>query len=497
MKRFLTLLAAAGLTSAAYSQSAIEIADQFYNSQEWERAFAGYYGVNPGVEPGIPEADAEREALGVIRPLLQQGSDAALAQAATVLDGLIETQQTAGESTSPMILQIAGTITMRLADTTTNKAEITRYQNRSEAYLKQAIASDGGFPNFLRAHKNLANLFFKMDRRDEALKHFIKALELGDKDAVTYGLLGAIYLDQGKMISAESSLRTSLMINPEILEFKQLLGNVLLAQERYNEAKEIFTELLARRPNEINYWNAQSNCYIALDMIDDATKNLEIVRIMGRANVQSLLLLGDVYMNKEMILEATDVYLEAIELETSVSMAERFIDSAETLNNFAAYEESMKLVDAVTNKFPDAGDDVAVDLLTLRSEINISLGKGEEAAENLENLLRRDPMNARALLTLADYYAYLDPDEDLEVTEYDLQKSRNEQKAMIYFERAQNLDDLTTRVRAFIGEAQLQVSRKDYEEAADLLEEAQGLKYQDTVQSYLEQIRAALRARRS
>ncbi|MFU8765398.1 MAG: 3'-5' exonuclease, partial [Haliea sp.] len=41
-------------------------------------------------------------------------------------------------------------------------------------------------------------------------------------------------------------LRNSLMINPGVLEFKQILGNVLLQQERYAEAKEIFAELLLR-----------------------------------------------------------------------------------------------------------------------------------------------------------------------------------------------------------------------------------------------------------
>lgn len=393
-----------------------------------------------------------------------------------------------------MMLQIAGTLEMRNAEITENPAEKARIIRRSEDYLKRAIEA---FPNFLRAHKNLANLLFRNDRAAEAKKHFIKAIELGDKDAVTYGLLGAIFMEEGKLISSESALRNSLMINPDILEFKQLLGNVLLQQERYAEAKEIFAELLLRRPNEVNFWMAQSNCYIALDQIDEATRNLEVVRFMGKANVPSLMLLGDVYINKEMIDEATEVYLEAIALDPSDTNLPKFIQASETLGNFAAYPQAMSVITRIDQNYRDRlNDEQEIELLSLKSEINISLGKGKEAAGNLEALLKKDPFNARALLSLARYYSEVEVDESLPVEQQDLQQSRYQQQAMIYYERAQNLDDELAQVRAFIGEAQLRVQRDELDEAADLLAEAQSISYQDNVQAYLDQIRAALKNRR-
>ena len=71
-----------------------------------------------------------------------------------------------------------------------------------------------------------------------------------------------------------------------------------------------------------------------------------------------------------------------------------------------------------------------------------------------------------------------------------------QQRAIIYYERAQNLDDLSAQVRAYIGEAQLRVQRDELDQAADLLEEAQAIQYQDNVQSYLDQIREVLKNRR-
>ena len=503
MKRIITLLTLAGITLPAFAQNQqvttvdSSPAKAFYATEEWDKAFMGYFGVDPGIEPGVPDDTQEREVLGQIRTFLQSGTNADIRAAIQAIKTLIQTKRAEDQTVSPMMLQIAGTLEMRNAELTNDEAERKRIMRRAEAYLKQAIDPNTGFPNFLRARKNLANLLFRSDRSAEAKEHFIKAVELGDRDAVTFGLLGAIFMEEGKLISSESALRNSLMINPGILEFKQLLGNVLLQQERYAEAKEIFSELLLRRPNDVNFWMAQSNCFIAMDQIDEATRNLEIVRFMGAANVPSLMLLGDVYINKEMIDEATEVYLEAIDMDPSESNLRNFIRAAETLNNFAAYEQGMQLITRIEGFYEDAlSDEQEIDLLSLKSEINISLGKGAEAAENLEALLGKDPFNARALLSLARYYSTLNPDEDLPIEQQDLMESRYQQQAIIYFERAQNIDDEQAQVQAYIGEAQLRVQRDELDLAADLLDDAQSIEYQDSVQSYLEQIRDALQNQR-
>lgn len=503
MKRTIALLILAGLSLPAIAQRQqvttvdTAAARAFYATEEWDKAFMGYYGVNPGVEPGLPDDDAERVVLGQVRTFLQTGTDADIIAAVQAIDTLISTQQNTGVNTSPMMLQIAGTLKMRQAEIINDEAQSARILSQAETYLKRAVDASTGFPNFLRAHKNLANLLWRREKVEEAKTHFIKAIELGDRDAVTFGLLGAIYMEEGNLISAEMALKNSLMINPNILEFKQLLGNALLQQERYSEAKEIYGELLIRRPNEVNFWMAQSNCFIALDEIEQASTNLEIVRFMGKANVPSLMLLGDVYINKEMIDEATEAYLEAIRLDPSAANLRNFIRAAETLNNYVAYEQGMSLIETINELYGDSlTDENEIDLLSLASEINISLGKGEEAAISLEALLRKDPFNERALLSLARYYSDLDPDENLPSEDQDFARRRNQQQAIIYYERAQELDDDRTRVRAYIGEAQLRVQRDELEAAATLLENAQSITYQDAVQTYLEQIRAALRNRR-
>lgn len=515
MKKFITIITLVGLLTPVFAQntartsstvlptnSTRSIVASFFASEEWQRAFVGHWGVLSGVEPGIPENQAEREALGQIRDILRPGTDAAVIEAARVLDTLIATRRQANAAPSPMILQIAGTLHMRMAEIATTDTQRQQATERAITLLRQSVDPTTGFPNFLRAHKNLANLLFRTESPDGsnaalARDHFIRAIELGDRDAVTFGLLGAIYLDEGRLISAESALRNALMINPRVIEFKQLLGQVLLQQERFAEARDVFSELLQRRPNDTNFWMAQANAFVALDQIDEAAKNLEIVRFMGGANAAVLMLLGDVYMNKDMTIEAHEVYLEAIAMDPSMQNLDRFVRAAESLSNFGAYELAMSVVNAIDAAYGDRlSEKEDINLLSLRSEINLSLGQTEEAVANLEDLLRKDPFNARALLTLARYYSNLEPDESLTEEQRRLQERRNQQRAILLYERAQNLEDVRAQVRAYIGEAQLRVQRNELQRAAELLETAQSLQFQDYIQAYLEQIRAAVRARR-
>jgi len=496
MKKTIIILGALGLGVSivgAQSRSAASVASDIYKTEAWAKAVAGYYGVDSGVEPKIEDRD--RETLGQIATTLQVEGDASVLAAADILQNYIRTQESGSQKPSATVLQLAGMLNQRLADIANNDGERRRRTELAETYLRRAVET---FPNFLRAHKNLANLLFKAGRQDEALTHFVRSVELGDNDAITFGIMGAIYMEKEKYISAESALKKSLMINPKITEFKQLLGNTLYMQERYLEAKEMFGELIQENPSNAVYWKLQANCFISLEMLDEATKNLEIVRFMGESDSPSLMLLGDVYMNKEMVNDAAAAYKEAIRTGGRKEAFGAYINAASVLSSFEAYDHAMEILELVESSFGrELSPEQEIEVLAIRSEVNIARGRGAEAAENLESILRRDPLNARALLSLASYYSDLQPDESLDENARILQRRRNVERAVIYYERAENLDNDDTRRRALIGHAQLMVRDDKLREAADLLEEAQSILYQDTIQRYLDQIKAALRARGS
>ena len=170
--------------------------------------------MNSDVEPGLPEDPAELELLGLVKTFLSSGTDADMAAAAGVIEELVKEQQAAGTPSDPMMLQIVGTLLMRQAERAKNEAVAKQTVARAQRDLEMSVDPNKGFPNFHRAHKNLATLLFRNEQSKQAKFHFLKAIQLGDQDAVSYGMLGAIFMDEGKLISSENALRNSIMLNP-------------------------------------------------------------------------------------------------------------------------------------------------------------------------------------------------------------------------------------------------------------------------------------------
>lgn len=503
MKKICLICLAIGATAALNAQDApsqvtpmndaSDAVMEVFRSAEWRKSFVGGYGIDSDIEPELKDAD--REILGQVVNLIQTGNRADLESALRIIEGHVMALQTQQQEPGARLYYIAGVISYQLA-AEARGSQRRQVQEKARSYFLNAVDPQKGFPRYRSAHTNLANLAFQMEDLGLAQKHFVRAIQLGESDAKSYGLLGAIYFQDNKLVSAEAAIRQALLMDPSIIEFKQILGQVLFMQERYNEAKELFGELIQLRPDKIEYWLMQSNAYINLDLIDEAAKNLEVVRFMGRADAPSLMLLGHVYMNKEMIDEASEAYMDAVRLNPKPDQLNTYLQAAETLNSFTAYTQSLALIDTIERAYGDSFDsDQRIEVLTLRSEINIAMGEGERAAGNLENILKMDPFNERALLSLGRFYSEREPDDSLPDDEYDFQKRRYEQTAINYFERAQSLEDPDAQRRAFIGEAQLRVQRQELERAADLLQQAQDIDFQDNIQSYLDQIRDAIKAR--
>lgn len=507
-KRLFILAGLATLASLAQGQQSVQplalnlqptrTAAEVYRSETWKLAVTGFYTPNTAIEPALPKEDLEAmAALGSLRDLLgnvpegNQGAQIAANNAALAqLEAYITKARATPNGPSAMVLQIAGALCMQTADLQNgNRAMLTK----AEGYLSDAIKA---FPNFLRAHKNLAHIYFKTERPAKAAEEFVKCLTLGDNDPITYGLLGSIYFEAGQLISAESSLRNAMMLNPGIVEFKQLLGNVLLSQERWEEAASLFGQLLVEKPNRTEYWMAQANCYIGMDKIDKAAENIEIVRYLGKADPAMLMLLGDIYLNKSMVQDAAGAYMEAVEKDTRTNSFAQYIGAARYLNQYRAYDATMRLLDAIEKKMPQLDGPQKNQMLTLRSEVNLAQGKTTEAVRNLEDILKIDPVNGRALVVLARHYASEASRMQEGSEEQTLAKRETEQRAINYFERARALEDEGIRVDALVGEAQLLVRRREYPKAAELLEEAQSIRPQGYIQSYLDQINQQIRVAR-
>ncbi|HKK50386.1 MAG TPA: tetratricopeptide repeat protein, partial [Myxococcota bacterium] len=239
---------------------------------EWQKSFLGSYGFLSGAEPDIKPS--ELEILREVIDLMQVNPRAAAAML----------EQTTGEASSAALDFILANL---------------RFQNGDTA---QAVESYelalGKFPDFRRAHKNLGLLMVQMNVYEGAIEHLTRAIELGDRDGRTYGLLGYCYINEENPLAAEQAYRTAVLQQPESKDWQLGLARSLLSQQKHEEAAALFAAFLEKHPEDASAWKLQANAYLGLEQPMAAAVNLEAVRMLGAADASSLSLLGDIYMSQ-------------------------------------------------------------------------------------------------------------------------------------------------------------------------------------------------------
>ncbi|TVR55138.1 MAG: hypothetical protein EA425_00860 [Puniceicoccaceae bacterium] len=208
-----------------------------------------------------------------------------------------------------------------------------------------------------------------------------------------------------------------------------------------------------------------------------AVSHLEVLRRLGRADAPSLLLLGDIYTNQNLNHLAVAAYQEALGLERPATAAQA-IRIAGTLTARGQFDDAVDFIGRIRTSFPDLEDRQELELLNLEAEIALAEGNEEEAAEILERIVDRDPMNGRALLTLGNYYAGQEEFEE----------------AAFFFQRAEALPNFAA--EAFVDHARMRVAQQEFGDAVRLLRRAQEIRPRDNVARYLEAVERIYQMRR-
>jgi len=325
-------------------------------------------------------------------------------------------------------------------------------------------------PYYLLNQKTLAFLSVRMEDFDEAIKYLKRTISLGNSEGRTYGLLGYCLQLKEDYIAAEQALIKATLIEPEEKSWKGFLAQNYIYQERYKESNAVFQELLAIDPENPEFWLLQANGYIGLGNIDKAAANFEILKRMNKAPADSLLLLGDIYINRQMLDLAFDAYMASV-IKDPEQKLDSPIRAVRSLINYGAHNEAADLIVKIKRLYRGRStEDEDLTLLTMQSLIAIARGEGEKAKATLEEIIKRDPGHGRAMLILGNFYGRED----------------NIERALELFDQASELDDF--KAEALVMHAQLLARVKEYVEAAELLREAQEIEFKENVADFLKQV---------
>lgn len=334
------------------------------------------------------------------------------------------------------------------------------------------------FPSFLRAHKNLGVARVRLGEFPEAVESLTRAVELGAKDGITFGLLGYAYLMTGETSSAETAYREAVMLQPAILDWKMGLARCLFKLRKYEEAASLCGELIDRDPGRAELWLLQANAFLGMKDTSSAVENYEYLDLKGKATPQSLYALGDIYVSEGLIDLAVDAYLRAIDRAAEPDPG-RALQKVEYLVMRAAYEAAEQLA-ARLRALPEDVFRPAERMRYLKLQARIAAARDPasvEAVKILEEIVEIDPLDGEALILLAQHCASAG---DLE-------------RASFLFERAQGI--ARHEAEASLRHAQCLVRAGRYRDAVPLLKRVQDLRPRDDVARYLEQVERAARVR--
>ena len=214
-------------------------------------------------------------------------------------------------------------------------------------------------PQNYKAHKMLAQIYEHEGGMRKAIDEYVQAIDIDKKDYDSYYKIASLLNGLDKKDEASEMLFNLLSKKPEMLEATNLLGEILLEQEKYKEAVNVYQEALRYNPTsyDINY-----NLGIAYTMLNDF-QNAKICYEKA-AELNSLIYntkysLAEIALIYKELEEAEKYFLQATEDEelcadaylelAKISLLKGDKESAIKYANVAIQENPKKIVEKIQN----------------------------------------------------------------------------------------------------------------------------------------------------
>jgi tetratricopeptide (TPR) repeat protein len=127
--------------------------------------------------------------------------------------------------------------------------------------------------------------------------------------------LGLLYLNLGDQEKAQRHLEAAKQIDPDELDYTVALGRAQAEVGNYDAAKALFSEVVAREPNNLAAKNNLAVLAFRQDDDETALKHLQEILREDSENVPALLTLGQVYHKKGNLSLAKYVFKRAIKVD--------------------------------------------------------------------------------------------------------------------------------------------------------------------------------------
>ncbi len=224
---------------------------------------------------------------------------------------------------------------------------LTLYQQALDHY------ANGEEKGQAQSWNGLGDAQWALDRPDEAIESYKKAIQLDDIFAAPWNSLGDIYQKQGEHQQAIKSYKEASKLSPADPHPYHNLGLIYETLDEPEPAITCFKQAIDRYPHgaqkqEAVSWNHLGNVHHTLAQDDEAIAAYEQALELNETYVSPWVSLGDIYMAQERYPEAIEAYHEVIDLAPDMAKPWNSLGNIyRTENDYdqavPAYEQAIKL----------------------------------------------------------------------------------------------------------------------------------------------------------
>ncbi|HET8647500.1 MAG TPA: tetratricopeptide repeat protein, partial [Vicinamibacteria bacterium] len=259
-----------------------------------------------------------------------------------------------------------------------------------------------------RALRNLGDIYRAVEKPEEAIVHYRRALELDPRSMEVRVKLAETLYRQRKFEETITESNVVLVVDPANRFALELKGKALRDLRRFEEAEALATQALARDPDDLAA--AYLKATIAESRRDYASAAAQLERILARpregddaeqrASNDRLFLvhLGFDYQQLDRHADAAEAFRRAFEL-TGRKEAAVLAHRIQALVRARDLDKALSEVREGHTRFPDE-----FQLVTLEAGVLREKGDTEEAILIAEGLRRRSQGNFEALVEVAEFY---------------------------------------------------------------------------------------------
>ena len=244
-------------------------------------------------------------------------------------------------------------------------------------------------------YANLGASYYKLDRYDDAVAQFQKALALDPDFPNLYGLLGSALFQRGDLEGAIGAYQKQIERTPDIAEFYYNLGLAYQRKEVLDEAVQAYQKVTELNNHAVNAFRNLGYIFLKRGELSDAVNALKRAVEIDTSSWEDRYNLGVAFYRQGRYEEAIEAYKKAITLHSDtpdihVALAKTYLKLNKTEAAMDHYEAALRIRPLDPEIHYELG------LFYLQT------GQKQKAMNEFHLTLRQNPNYSEARIKLAD-----------------------------------------------------------------------------------------------